>query len=129
MRYQSFTAMSRRKKRSLYAPSDIVWPAPEAWKEQVDLKMRINRITRRALAQVIGCTPSAITILFREATKTSKLVEPISRFVGVAPPVAEIRDERDLRWLEAGKALSESDWNHMVEIAERLASNNVNTGE
>lgn len=75
-------------------PSGPSWPVDEAWKQGVRADMRKAGIGPSELARRIGCSPSALTVLWRPGTKESRLVPLIHRELGKpAPSTVTSQDE------------------------------------
>lgn len=67
-------------------PGGPAWPVDDEWKRETKSDMRKAGITPAELARRIGCTESALTVLFRPETKQSRLVPKIHRELGRPPP-------------------------------------------
>jgi AraC-like DNA-binding protein len=78
-------------------PSGPSWPVDEAWKRQVKLDMRLADISLAEMARRIKCSPSALTVLFREETKESRLVSGIHRELGRPAPAMQTNTDETLR--------------------------------
>lgn len=76
--------------------------------------------SKKELAMAIGFTGSAITVLLRPTTLTSRMVQPICEYYGWPLPVVTIRDERDERWLLLGQQLTDEEWQKVFEMAQLL---------
>lgn len=76
-------------------PKGPHWTVDDAWKRGVRADMERAGISSAELARRIGCSPSALTVLWRPETRESRLVPAIHRELGrSAPqPVATSTDE------------------------------------
>lgn len=86
--------------------------------------MDAQGVTRAELARLVGVSDAAITQLFRQSTKQSRLVPAINRVLGLPPPtqhlgiVDALRAELEQLW----PGLSVSDRELLIETARRLAT-------
>ena len=100
-----------------------MWPATPEWKTKVLELMEKLDINRAELSRRIKVSDAAISILFREETKTSRLVPLVNAVVGLAPPamtpalVDEYRSQLDQIWPD----LTETDRKLLIEMAEKIA--------
>lgn len=77
------------------------WPVDKEWKRRVLLAMDEQGISRTEMARRTGCTPGAITVLFRPVTGESKLVPAIHRELGWPPPTTTTASDEVLRRINA----------------------------
>lgn len=68
-----------------------MWNVSEKWKRDVQEAMLEKGISRAELSRRVRVSDAAITILFRESTKQSRLVPAINRALGLTPANAEQR--------------------------------------
>jgi lambda repressor-like predicted transcriptional regulator len=67
-------------------PKGTHWTVDESWKAGVRADMAKAGISSAELARRIGCSPSALTVLWRPETKESRLVPAIHRVLGRSQP-------------------------------------------
>jgi hypothetical protein len=79
-------------------PNGPSWPVDDDWKKRVRADMEKAGISSDTeLARRIGCSPSALTVLWRRGTKTSRLVPLIHRELGWPPPSTVTAPDEILR--------------------------------
>jgi hypothetical protein len=81
-------------------PHGSWWPIDAEWKNSVRADMTKAGISPSEMARRIGCGSSAMTVLFREKTKLSRLVHAIHRELGRPSPEAVFASNRDLRRID-----------------------------
>jgi len=82
-------------------PSGPSWPVDDAWKRGVQADMRKEGISSAEMSRRIGCTPGALTVLWRPETRESRLVPAIHRELGRPPPAMAITADEILRRINA----------------------------
>ena len=103
-------------------PRGRLYSITPEWRRELKAKLAAGgRGAKTRLAEQIGSTPAAITVVLRPSTSGSRLVRPISEALGIPMPSMIARSEQDHRWMRAGRALSRDDWQRLLEIAESLA--------
>lgn len=104
-------------------PKGTHWTVDEAWKTGVRADMAKAGISSAELARRIGCSPSALTVLWRPATKESRLVPAIHRELGRgAPmPVPSTTDETLRKINRQWPALSKEGRALVEQLVEQLA--------
>src|SRR5678816_419884 len=124
--FESPFAMPRQKR-----PPGRAWPIDDTWKKNVLQEMTDQGIDRAELCRRVherfgyDLTQSALTVLFRATTKTSRLVPWIEKILGLVsttkPAPAVKNDPRHKRYLAAVSLLNEQDYELVVSLAEKLA--------
>ncbi len=77
------------------------------WQQIVKDELAERAMQRKELAEAIDVTPAAITVLLRPETRSSRLVDDVSRVLQI--PTPEFEDERDAQGVEALRLLRRSD--------------------
>jgi hypothetical protein len=103
-----------------------MWPVDEAWKRDVEARMLEKGISRADLARQIDVDPSAVTVLFKPATKQSRLVPRIHKVLEMAdttaPAMAISKDDAFRRLQQVWRKLSKEEREHLITTGELLAS-------
>lgn len=106
-------------------PKGRPWPVDDAWKRDVLARLETDGISRAQFARDLGVTPSAITVLFRPATESSRLKAKIHKLFGWLPPEpgeGVPKDEIYSRLMRGWKKLSKSDQTFVLATVDRLVS-------
>jgi len=113
----NYLALMSRQPR----PSGPSWPVDEAWKRGVQADMKRAGISPAEMARRIGCTPGALTVLWRPRTRESRLVPAIHRELGRPPPSTVTSTDEILRRINARwSSLSKEQRNLVDQLVDQL---------
>ena len=62
------------------------YPIDAAWKEEIRKIMKERGLSQAKFAALIGASPPAVVLLFKEETQVSTLVPAIHQAFGLVPP-------------------------------------------
>jgi hypothetical protein len=93
-------------------------PVTLTWQQQVVEELSERKMTRRALAKKIRCSPGAITGALKAGQRTSRLVIPISEALGI--PTSEFEDEIDRDAVGGLRRLRHLDRDYYDEVVARI---------
>jgi hypothetical protein len=67
-------------------PRGAWWPVDDGWKRDTKAAMKTAGLSQSELARRIGCNRGGVSVLFKSATKMSRLVGAIHEALGRPPP-------------------------------------------
>lgn len=103
-------------------PRGTWWPVDEDWKRDTKADMKKAGVSQSELARRIGCNRGGVSVLFRPATRMSRLVGPIHEVLGRPPPAPLSAFNEDLHRLnDAWPALTKEQQGMLKTLAEQLA--------
>jgi transcriptional regulator with XRE-family HTH domain len=106
-------------------PAGPYWPTPPKWKTWITRVMVEKGVTQADLHRATGASTTAISDLFKDKTKQSRLVPKIHKALGLDPPTApapkenEERDELLRELIDAWAQLVDEDRDLLIQIARR----------
>lgn len=105
--------------RRQYFAGPLMQVTPE-WKAAVGAALKLRGMTKTALADLIGCDKSAITILLRPSTTVSRLVAAVSAALDVPLPlIGAGLDASDI--IEMVGKLAPDDKARVIDFVSRLS--------
>lgn len=110
---------STTKQTRAYFRGPLMQATPE-WKASARAAMEARGITNTELAKAIGCSKSNLTRLWDPSTSVSRVVEAVSKHLGIQLPVVGVDlDASDI--IELVAKLSDDDKERVVDFVRRLA--------
>ncbi len=112
-------SMTNRKRR--HRPTGTALPAPVDWKRRVRARLKEEGWTQEDLARRLPAgTQSAVSLLLNSDQPSSRLVEPISKLLGIPVPIATIDSADEDRWKKVGDKLKSTNSPRYIRILEKL---------
>lgn len=90
-------------------PKGPYLPVVKWWSDTVRAEREAQGMSQETLGKKVGVSKGAISNLENGREQTSRLVEPISRILGISTPITEVSDEDLGRWNDLGKTLKARD--------------------
>jgi hypothetical protein len=104
-------------------PKPPSYPVSDAWRLEIEAAMRARGWTKTDLANAVGSSRPAISIVLNPKTKNSRLVPDIHRALGLPPPRDPApRSELQHRWETVFDRLGEDHIKKILDLAEAVAT-------
>lgn len=105
-------------------PRERYYSVDDAWRADIKALLEKRGISQAELARRIGCSPGAITLIFKPATVQSRLVRLIHKVLELQPPpeAATISERNDgkRRLDRIWDAIAPEDRDALLMVAERF---------
>ena len=101
-------------------PDRPLIPVTRKWIDEVLEAMEAKGVRRIDLARQLEVNKSTITLLLRQEIEHSRLVVPISDFLGIPYPNATVTDSELKDWVRLGQKLSREQRQHILALIQSL---------